>query len=163
MPNKIYRAVETAVTFTDTTGTYALVLNSLAASTGRCSIGVDRGAGSLPVRYKWKAIIQWNVAPVLGDAADIYIIESDGTYVDGVANLTTGATFTLGQSLNMKQIGAVRAQSATATTNFIASGVCNIYERYYGVGVFNRSAQILENTNNVSLVILTPMPDEIQD
>ena len=60
MPNKIYRATETAVTFTDTTGTYALVLNNLATVTGRNSVSVDRGVGSLPYRYRWKAIIQWN-------------------------------------------------------------------------------------------------------
>jgi hypothetical protein len=163
MPNKIYRSVETAVTFTDTTGSYALVLNNLATVTGRSSVGVNRGTGSLPYRYKWKAIIQWNVAPVVGDTVDIYLIESDGTYVDGVANISTGGTFTAGQALNMKQIGAVRAQAATASTNYIASGICNIFERYYGIGVFNRAAQALKATNNTSLVILTPMPDEIQD
>jgi len=163
MPNKIYRATETAVTFTDTTGTYALVLNNLAAAVGRNSVSVDRGAGSLPYRYKWKAVIQWNVAPVVGDAVDIYLIESDGTYIDGVVNLAAGGTFTVGQSLNIKRIGAVRAQAATASTNYIASGVCNIFERYYGIGVFNGSAQALKATNNVSMVILTPMPDEIQD
>ena len=163
MANKIYRAIETPVTFTDTAGDYALVLNNLASDTGRNSVGVDRGTGSQPYRYKWKAIIQWNVAPVRGDTVDIYIVESDGTYIDGVVNLVAGGTFTTGQSLNIKQVGAVRAQATASATNFISSGVCDIYERYYAVGVFNRAAQALENTNNASRVILTPMPDEIQD
>lgn len=163
MPNKIYRAIETAIAFTDSTGDVVLVLNNLASNTGRNSVGVDRGTGSLPYRYKWKAVIQWNAAPSIGDAAEIYIIESDGTYVDGVVNLTTGGTYTSGQALNMKQVGAARAQTASSATNFIASGICNIYERYFGVGVFNRSAQNLRAANNVSRVILTPIPDEVQD
>lgn len=162
MPNKVYRAIETAIVFTDTTGDQTLVLNNLASDTGRYSVRVDRGTGSKPYRYMWKAVIQWNVAPTVGDVAEIFIIESDGTYNDGVVG-NTGGTFTSGQALNIKQVGVVRAQTASAATNFISSGECHIFDRYFAVGVFNRSAQSLQATNNVSRVILTPIPDEIQD
>lgn len=163
MTHKIYRALESTIQFTDSTGDYTLALSGLPANSGRNSVGVDRGVGSLPYRYKWRAVIQWNVTPVAGDLVDIYLIESDGTYVDGVVDLSVGGTFTDGQSLNIQHLGTVSAQSAVAATDFIASGVCKIFDRYFGMGVFNRSSRDLNTVSNTSRVLVTPIPDEIQD
>jgi hypothetical protein len=160
---KIYRAVEAALpVFKDTGTTTTLTLNNLAAGAGRLSDVYDRGAGSLPMRYKWRAVIQWANNPVAGEAAEIYVSESDGTLADGAAAATDGA-MTSGQRNNLKFIGAVVAEAAAGSVNYIASGVVNIYERYFSVGVWNASAaRSLRNGNDASNITFTAMPDEIQ-
>lgn len=162
MANKIYRAIETAIRFKDTDATYTLSLLNLAAGVGRISDRVDRGAGSLPRLYRWKAVIQWETAPAVGEYAEIYLSQSDGTNEDGDVGTADGALAT-GDATNLQLIGVVKAQTTDAAADNIASGMCYIEERYFSVGVINRSAaDNLENTNDASWVELTPMPDEIQ-
>ena len=162
MPNKIYRAIETAVRFKDTDATYTLTLNNLAATTGgRISDRVDRGAGSLPRLYRWKAVIQFETAPVVGERVELYLSQSDGTNEDGNVG-TTDAALTAAQAVNLEFIGLVTVQTTDADVDFIASGVCVIEERYYSIGVLNKAADNLQATNDLSWVELTPMPDEVQ-
>jgi hypothetical protein len=160
--NKVYRAIETAVRFKDTDATYTLTLNNLAASTGgRISDRVDRGAGSLPRLYRWKAVMQFETAPVVGQYVEILISQSDGTNEDGNVGTTDGA-LTEAVAANLDTIGIVRVQTTDVDVDNIASGTCLIEERYYSVGVLNRAADNLRAENDYSWVELTPMPDEIQ-
>ena len=162
MANKVYRAIETAVRFKDTDATYTLTLNNLAASTGgRISDRVDRGAGSLPRLYRWKAVMQFETAPVVGEYVEILISQSDGTNEDGNVGTTDGA-LTEAVAANLDTIGIVRVQTTDVDVDNIASGTCLIEERYYSVGVLNRAVDNLAAHNDVSWVELTPMPDEIQ-
>lgn len=162
MANKIYRAIESAIRFKDTDATYTLALKNLAYAAGRISDRVDRGAGSLPQDYRWKAVIQWETAPVVGEYAEIYVSESDGTNEDGNVG-TTDAALTSGQKSNLRLIGVVKAQTTDVATDFIASGVFTIDERYFSIGVWNASAgDNLENTDDASWVEVTPIPPEIQ-
>jgi len=162
MPNKIYRAVETALTFKESGGDAVITLLNLAFGVGRISAQYDRGAGSKPALYKWKGVFQFETAPIVGERVEIYIAESDGTYIDGNVGAADAALVAAAKP-NLKLIGIVTVQTTDVATNFIASGLCTIYERYFSVGVWNASAgDNLENTANVNLVTLTPMPDEVQ-
>jgi hypothetical protein len=162
MANKVYRATETALTFKDSGGDYVLSLQNKTYQAGQISARVDRGTGSKPRVYQWRAVIQWETNPSVGEYAEILIAESDGTNVDGNVG-SVDAALTSGQKSNLKLIGIVKAQTANSATSFIASGLCEINDRYFSVGVWNNSAGAnLENTANASYVILTPMPDEIQ-
>lgn len=162
MPNKIYVALETPITFRDSTGTVALALQNLAFGAGVFSSRRDRGAGSLPGRHQWIGVFQFATAPAVGEAIDIFLSESDGTFADG--NLaTTGAALVSDKRNNLKHIGRVRVDVATATTNIIGSNYFFIGSRYYSIGVWNGSAgDNLVNTANVSQIIITATPDEIQ-
>jgi hypothetical protein len=52
---------------------------------------------------------------------------------------------------------------ATATVDFIKTFQnVPISERYYSIGIWNGTADSLENTANVSKIIVTPNPPEIQ-
>ena len=162
MANKVYRAVETALTFKDSGGDAVITLQNLGKGAGRISAVYDRGAGSKPRLYKWRAVVQFETAPVVGEQVEIMLSESDGTLADGVVG-AADAALTSGQKLNLQTIGIVRAQTTDTATNFIASGMCLINDRYFSVGVWNGSAgDNLEDTANVSQVVFTPMPDEIQ-
>ena len=163
MPRKIYRAIQAALTFRDSGGSYVLTLQNLGTTSGRLSAQVDRGAGSKPTRYKWKGVIQWALNPVVGDRVEILFGESDGILAPdanvGVADIAISE----GDTTNLRRIGLVRAQAVVGGVNNISSGVVTILDRYFQVGVFNRSTTIgLQNTANTSLVIFTPMPDEVQ-
>lgn len=163
MPRKIYRAAQTAITFQDSGGSYVLTLQNLATNSGRLSAQVDRGAGSRPMRYKWRGVIQWTNNPSLVDRAEILLGESEGVLAPDANVGTADIAISEGNATNLQRVGLVRAQAVAGNVNNISSGVVMIVDRYIQIGVFNRSTTVaLRNTANTSLVILTPMPDEIQ-
>ena len=159
--NKIYRSIGTAVRFKDTDATYTITLNNLATTVGRVSDQWDRGDAHLPMRYRWRCCVQFDTAPVVSEYVTLYKFESDGTAGDGVVG-TTDAALTQVQANNGHFLGIVRVQTTAATTNFIASGICYIWDRYVSVGLINNTVDSLEATNDASWIELTPMIDEIQ-
>lgn len=162
MANKIYTAPETPLVFKGSGGDAVITLANLGFGAGRISARYDRGTGSKPRLYKWRGVVQWEDNPVAGEAAEILLAESDGTIVDGVVGVADAA-LTAGQRTNLGIMGIVRAQAATGSVDNVASSYVLISERYFSVGVWNASAaKNLKNTANVSYVILTPVPDEIQ-
>ena len=162
MPNKIYRAIETTLSFRDSGGDAVLSLINLGFGAGRVSARYDRGVGSLSRLYYWRAVMQFETAPVLAEMVEIYLFESDGTYMDGTLG-TADAALTSDKRKNGKLIGVVVVDTISVTTDIVASGLCLINERYFSVGVWNGSAaDNLENTANASRINLTPVPDEIQ-
>ena len=162
MANKIYRALETAITFRDSAGDVVLTLQNLAASAGRISARYDQGAGSKSRIWQWRAVIQFETAAAIGETVEIYLAESDGTYQDGVLG-TSDAALTSDKRRNLKLLGVLTADTTATATDIIASGLCVITDRYFSIGVWNASAaDNLENTANASRIILTPMPDELQ-
>lgn len=162
MPNKIYRAIETTLSFRDSGGDATLTLQNLAFGAGRVSARYDRSTGSKPHLYHWRAVVQFESTPIVGEVVEIYLFESDGTYMDG--NLgTSDAALGSDKRRNGKLIGLVIVDTTSTTTDIIASGLCLISERYFSIGVWNGSAgDNLENTANASRINLTPVPPEIQ-
>jgi hypothetical protein len=163
MPNKIYRAVETAITFRDSSGDVVITLQNLAAGAGRVSARYDRGAGSLAQLHEVTAVVQFETAAALGEAVEIYLFQSDGTYMDGTLG-TADAALGTDKRKNGMLIGAVIADTVSTATDIIARFVdVPISSRYYSIGVWNASAgDNLENTANASRIIVTPQPPEIQ-
>jgi hypothetical protein len=163
MPNKVYHAPETAIKFSDTNGDLVLTLKNLAHTTGgRISARYDRGAGSQPALYKWRAVIQWEDNPAATDYAELIIATSDGTLADGTVG-TADAALTAAQASNCDTLGIVRAEAATGSTNRISSGLVEIFDRYVSVGARNMSTtKNFKNSDDVSYIILTPVPPEIQ-
>jgi hypothetical protein len=162
MANAIYRGVGTTLSFRDSGGDAVLTLQNLAFGAGRVSARYDRGAGSLPRVYEWRGVMQFETAPVVGELVEIYLFESDGTYMDGTLG-TSDAALGSDKRKNGKLIGVVVVDTTSVTTDIVASGLCLINARYFSVGVWNGSAgDNLENTANASRVNLTPYFDEVQ-
>lgn len=162
MANKIYHAPETEISFRDSGGDATLTLQNLAFGAGRVSARYDRGAGSKPGLYRWRAVMQFETAPALGELVEIYLFPSDGTYMDGTLG-TSDAALSSDKRRNGQLIGVVEVDTTSVTTDIIASGICEIYDRYISIGVWNGSAgDNLENTSNASRVNLMPVPPEIQ-
>jgi len=163
MPNKIYGALETPITFRDSGGDVVITLLNLAFGAGRVSARYDRGAGSKARLHEVRAVIQFETAPALGEAVEIYLFQSDGTYMDGTLG-TADAAMTSDKRRNGMLIGAVIADTVSTATDIIATFQnVPISSRYYSIGVWNASAgDNLENTANACRIIVTPNPDEIQ-
>ena len=162
MANAIYRAYGTTLSFRDSGGSAVLTLQNLAFGAGRVSARYDRGAGSLPRLYHWRAVVQFETAPIVGELVEVYLYESDGTYADGTIGTADGALAT-DKRKNGKLIGVVVVDTTSTGTDIVASGMCVINERYVSVGVWNGSAgDNLKNTANASRVNLTPVNDELQ-
>ena len=163
MPNKIYRATETPVVFCESGGTEPFGLINLTAGQGRVSDQYDRGVGSLAQLHEIICVFQMETNGVVGEAIEVYLFESDGTYQDGSVG-TTDASWTTGDKRrNGMLIGAVIVDTTSTATNIVARFKdVPITSRYYSIGVWNATADNLENTANASRVIVTPQPPEIQ-
>lgn len=161
--NKVYIAEGTTLTFKGSGGDAVITLANLAFGTGRVSAQYDRGASARPKRYKWRAVMQFDTAPVVGETVEIWLFTSrNGTIIDGTVG-ASDAAFTSAKKPNGILMGVVTVETTSTATNNIASGVIDIYDRYISVGVWNGSAgDNLQNTANVSYVELTPFPDDIQ-
>lgn len=162
MANKIYRATETAIVFTDTGGDHVITANELANGAGRVSARRDRGAGSIARLHEVKVIIQYNATVVVGAPVEIYLFTSDGTYADGTVG-TADAAFLTDKRRNGILIGVVLADQTLATVDTVATFQdVPISSRYYSIGLWNGSGVSLKASNGASRIIVTPMPDEIQ-
>lgn len=160
----VYAAPGTPITFTDSGGSAVITLAGLAANSSRLSARYDRGAGSLPRRYQWRMVFQINGTPGIGASAKLFIVDSDGTYATGNFG-TADAAVTLtdgGTELNIRFVGWDWVTSATGSYDFIASGLCTLYDQYFSIIVKNVNAQAFVNTANVNYVIFTPVPEETQ-
>lgn len=161
MANKVYRAIETAITFRDSSGDVVLSLQNLAAGAGRVSARYDRGAGSLAAEHMVTCVFQMETAGVIGDTIEVYLFPSDGTYMDGTLG-TSDAALTSDKRRNGTLIGFVQVDTTSTATDIIRTFHCMIRSRYYSIGVWNATADNLEDTANASRIIVTPVPPEIQ-
>ncbi len=162
MANLIYTASQTAITFKESGGDAVITLINLGFGAGRISAQYDRGAGSKPMRYSWKAKLQFETAAAVGELVEIYLSQSDGTVEDGTVG-TADAALTTDKRRNLDLIGVVVADTTSTATNIVASGICYIWQRYFSVGVWNASAgDNLENTANANYITFTAIPDEVQ-
>ena len=162
MANKIYRALETPLTWKDSGGDAVITLQNLAAGAGRVGAQYDRGAGSKPERGQVRAVIQFETAPVVGETVEIWLFQSDGTYQDGVVG-TSDAALTSDKRRNGTYVGSVIVDTTATATNIIRSFETTLIDRYFSPGVWNGSAgDNLENTANACAIIITPIAAEIQ-
>lgn len=161
MANKVYTAIETAITFQDSGGSAVITLNNLAAATGRVSARYDRGAGSIATRYMLRAVFDKGVAGVVGQIINTYIFTSDGTNPDGTVG-TADAALTANQALNAFFTLPVVVNTTSTSVKITQSAIVEIPTRYFSVGVMNSTTGLLRAAANVCTISLTPIPDEIQ-
>ena len=163
MTSKAYVISETATTFAPSGGDHVFTLTSLASGAGRQSAQWDRTAGARPFMFEWRAWTKFATAPVVAQTVDFYIKTSDGTHVDnddGTGDLAVSAEDKL---KNLKYIGSIVVDEASATPEFAASGIIAIYSRYVQVVAWNASDDALSGTAGDHGFSLTPIPIQGQD
>lgn len=162
MANKIYRATETPIIFTDSSGNKAIALNNMSFGTGQVSEQYDRGAGSVAQYHEVIGVVQYKTNQTPGDAVELYIYQGDGTYTDG--GFSSSGVMVSDKRKNGMLVGAVLADAASSGTINVGRFLnVPITSRYYSVGMWNAAAAgNLVASGNICRVIVTPMPDEIQ-
>lgn len=165
MANLVYLKEQTAKTWTDTGGDYALDLGSLAAAAVRAGGEGDLGASPRARHYRWTLVIDgFDTAPVIGESVDLYLAFShDATQAtrDGDLSGTDGASSTVVLP-NLLFLGSVVVQTTTAADEIITSGLVEIGHRYVTPVVHNNTTDALLGTSDAHKFILVPIPDEVQ-
>lgn len=157
----LYTKFETPITFGDTSQSYPIALQNLAANVGVYSNRADRGAGSIATTYICRARFRKGVASVVGQAIGVYVFTSDGTDSDGTL-ATTGTTLTAAMLVNAFWMMPVIVESTSTSVSFIRSGIVTIPTRYFSVGVMNSLTGLLTNTANQALISFTPVVPALQ-
>ena len=164
MPNKVYKAIETAVVFADSAQTpnETLTLSALAAGAGRISARHDFGTSSNSRLFEWRATFQMATAGVVGEEIEVWLATSDGTNGDGEEGASDAALSSTNKLKNMHYLGSVVVDTTSTNTDITASGIISVNARYASVVVYNNTADALRTDTSVHSVKLTPVPDEIQ-
>lgn len=161
MPNLIYLKPGTPLTWKDSGGDAVITAQALAFGTGRVGARYDRGSAAKAKLHEVCVVCQWTASPIVGDALNVYLLESDGTFADDNVG-TADAALTVQPVSGF--VGSVIAKTASGATNFIARfRDVPLTQRYVSPAIWNASATTnLQNTANVTSIIITPNPDEIQ-
>lgn len=160
--NKVYSAFGAAKAFMVAGGDVALPVQNLANNAGAFSAQLNLGVSPRPTAYYWRATTKIPSAPTANTTIDIYAIwgdNSNNTNVDGGYNNAGGAT---GSLQNLKRIGSIIVEAASANIVLNASGYCLIPSQYVQIAWFNNSGQALANTNTDHAFILSSIADDIQ-
>lgn len=143
-------------------GDVVLNVQNLANNAGAFSAQLNLGASPRPSVYKWRAHTKIPSAPTANTTIDIYAIwgdNSNNTNVDGGYNNAGGA---LANKQNLKPIGQIVVEAASANIVLDSSGLVTIPSQFVQIAWFNNSGQALANTNTDHLFILESMADDIQ-
>lgn len=162
MANKVYAAPETAISFKASGGTVAFTPTSLASGSLRVSAQYDRGSGSKPGRYIWRATTKL-ASVAAGAAVGVYLSTSDGTTQDGNLGASDATVASADKIRNLQWLGNVVCDKGSdASEPWSTSGVVEIYDRYVSVAILNASGVSLSSTAGDHVFSLTPVADEIQ-
>lgn len=165
MPNKIYIVPETAITWLASGGTNVLTLTSLAAGAGRQGALHDFGASARAGDYTWRAWVKFATTPVVGELLEVYWKTSDGSHPDNDDGAGDAAVSAEDKLRNLKLLGVIEVDEASATPEFAASGFlpAEWAAHRHGAPVFwNRTADALSSTAGDHGFALTPVPAEVQ-
>ncbi len=162
MPNLVYQNEGTTLSWKDSGGDYAMTLQNLATVAGRQGAVHDFGVAARSPRFAWRFGCEFETAPVVGEVVRIYAKTSDGTDPDnddGTGDIAVSAENKL---KNLTHIGTLIVDEAVADVQMAASGFIILPHRYFMPVVWNATADNLQNTANINVFTLTPVPIEIQ-
>ena len=165
MPNKVYAAPGTALSFKSSGGDATITPTSVANGAGRLSARLDRGSASQPIVYRWWCRVKTASSATVGRTLRLYLACSETSTgsvdTDGTFDETDQAVSTEDRYRNCLMLGVVQADQA-ATGSFVASGLVEIRARYVQIGFFNDLNAALSGTASDFECRLIPQPDEIQ-
>lgn len=143
----------------------AWTMHGLANAAGQVSTQIDWGALPRPARYEWSCEVQWQATPTQGAVIELYIAtapESDNTQVDGDvydggALTDVGLADDADMRRNLRAIGAVVSENATASEKCVASGEFNCTSRYMSIVGYNAGGATINATASNFVFIIRPV------
>lgn len=165
MANKIYNHPETAITWRASGGDLVLTLTSLGTSAGRQGAAKDFGSTTARSRrFVWRAFVKLasSPTPTVGDVIDIYVKTGDGTHRDNDDGTGDLALSHVDKLNNLRWIGAIIIDEASATPEFSASGVIEVDAQEFFPVIYNGTNNALSSTAGDHGFDLKPVPPEVQ-
>ena len=163
MANKFLQVIEAAKTWRNTGGDAVLTLTSIGAGAGRQGALLDLLATARPTRYEWRFFTKFATAPVVGEIIRIYLKTADGAQAhpdndDGTGDAAVSAVDKL---RNLKLLGIMVVDEASATPEFVASGSVDIVSEEVAPVIWNGTADGLSATAGDHGFDLVPIPPEM--
>lgn len=166
MANKIYQIGESDITWLASGGSALLTLTSLAAAAGRQGALHDFGVitTARAQEYLWRFFMQFATAPVVDEVINIYWKSSDGTHPDNDDGTGDAAVSSINKLKNLRPIGRLIVDEASATPEFVASSSVpiRIGPRHGAPVIWNTTADAFSATAAEHGFLLTPLPLEAQ-
>jgi len=160
--NLVHQNEGTIITWQDSSGTLVITSQNLAAGAGRQGAVHDFGVGARSPRFAWRWGQEFETPPVVDEFLRIYAKTSDGTDPDNDDGTGDAAVSAENKLKNLTQIGKLIVDEAAADVQMAASGFILLPHRYFQPVIWNATADNLQNTANINVFSLTPVPFEIQ-
>ncbi len=169
MAGEVYVEDGSAITWQDSTGTYAMTLQNLATVAARVGARADLGAWPRALAYRWYLEIEWASAPTIDQVVELYFggWDNDTGPASPVGQLPAtdigyaAASAGLSKRKNLLLAGVVVAETA-AVGPFSASGLIALPYRYVSPFIYNAAGVALKNTANSALLRVTPVYPQVQ-
>ena len=163
MANLLYQNEGTNITWRSSGGTNAITLTSLGAGAGRQGAHHDFGVAARAYMFTWRLFMQFATAPAVDERVRIYGKAGDATHYDnddGTGDIAVSAEDKL---KNLKPLGVLTVDEASATPEFSASGLVYWPYRIFAPVIWNGSAgDAFSSTAADHGFDLTPVPPELQ-
>lgn len=160
MANEAYIASGTALKINGEVGAdYAWTVEGLTNAAGRVSAQIDLGAAPRAGIYAWSCEVQFQATPTQHATLDLYIAtapENDSTQISGDVGATDAALGDVDMRYNLRYIGSVVSENATASEKCVASGEFTVYDRYITLVAYNDSGATVNATDSNFVFRLIP-------
>lgn len=151
MANEAYIGLGTAKLANGEAGAnVAWSMEGVVTGAGRVSAQYDLLAAPRPYRFKWSCEVQWQTTPVQGGVLELYIAtapDHDATQIQGDLGNADAAISDGDDRRNLKYIGCVVSENATASEKCVASGVFECYDRYVSFLGWNAGGATINATD----------------
>lgn len=162
MANLVYQNEGTIISWKDSGGTLVITSQNLAAGAGRQGAQHDFGTAARSPRFAWRLGVEFETQPVVDEAIRIYAKTSDGTDPDNDDGTGDAAVSAENKLTNLTQIGSLIVDEAVVDIQMAASGLVILPHRYFQPVIWNATADNLQDTANINVFTLAPVPFEVQ-
>ena len=162
MPNLVHQNEGTILSWKDSGGDYVMSLQNLATVSGQQGARHDFGVAARSPRFAWRLGVEFETQPVLNEFIGIYAKTSDGTDPDNDDGTGDAAVSAEDKLSNLSRIGTLLVDEAIVDVQMAKSGIILLPHRYFQPVVWNFTVDSLQNTANINVFTLTPVPFEIQ-
>lgn len=128
----------------------AFSVEGLANTSGWVSAQIDWGATPRPAYYEWSCEVQWQATPTQSSVLELYIAtapDHDSTQIDGDIGASDAAMGDADMRRNLRYIGAVTSENATASEKCVASGFFVATQRYMSICAYNAAGAAVNATD----------------
>jgi len=161
MANELYINRGTSLLINGEVGAdYAWSMEGVANAAGGVSAQIDLGAAPRPFKFSWSCEVQWQATPTQGGVLELYIAgapDADATQIDGDIGNADAALSDVDMRRNLRAIGVVVSENATASEVCVASGVFEHYDRYISLAGYNGAGSAINATDSNFRFNLVPI------